>query len=62
MWDKYNALEHDPVYTRRRKKKREGCWGCDGDGGRVVVRAAVVRLRLKKTVAMVRVMVKRRGW
>jgi len=35
--------------------------GCDGDGGRVVVRAAVVRLRLKKTWAMVRA-AKRRGW
>ena len=34
--------------------------GCDGDGGKVVVRAAVVRLRLKKTVAMVRA-AKRRG-
>ena len=35
--------------------------GWDGDGGRVVVRAAVVRLRAKKTVTMVRA-AKRRGW
>ena len=35
--------------------------GLDGDGGRVVVRAAVVRLRAKKTVTMVRA-AKRRGW
>ena len=35
--------------------------GWDGDGGRVVVRAAVVRLRAKKTVTMVRAAM-RKGW
>ena len=35
--------------------------GWDGDGGRVVVRAAEVRLRAKETVAMVRATT-RRGW
>ena len=35
--------------------------GWDGDGGRVVVRAVVLRLRAKETVAMVRAAT-RRGW